>query len=192
MTLLYGLVLAGGQSRRMGRDKALLERDGQSLLATAAGLLDAVCGEVFVSVREATSEGERARWPQIADRYGGLGPADGIVSAMSRFPTRGWLVLACDLPRLSAATLQSLVAQRDTSCDATAFRSLRDDLPEPLCAIYEPSSLTTMQSYLARDVRCPRKMLLNMNTHLLAPAAADALANANTPDDWAELGGRAL
>lgn len=188
MTLLYGLVLTGGQSRRMGTDKALLQRDGRSLLAAAATLLGAVCEEVFVSVREVTRDGERARWPQIVDRYGGLGPADGIVSALSRFPTRGWLVLACDLPRLNASTLDTLVAGRDPARDATAFRSVRDDLPEPLCAIYEPASLTTMQGFLAKDVRCPRKMLLNMDTLLLPPAPEDALANANTPDDWAALG----
>lgn len=191
MTLLYGLVLAGGRSRRMGQDKALLERNGQSLLASAAGLLDEVCSEVFVSVREPVASGERSAWPQIADRYGGIGPADGIVSALARFPTRAWLVLACDLPRLSAQTLAVLKEARRPDHDATAFRSGRDDLPEPLCAIYEPSSLTRMQAFLADDVRCPRKMLLNMNTHLLAPAAQDALANANTPEDWAVLAGSA-
>ncbi len=190
-TALYGLILAGGKSRRMGRDKALLQRDGRSQLALAGALLAPVCARVFVSVREPTPTGERARWPQVVDQHGGVGPADGIVSALSQHPDHAWLVVACDLPKLSAAALSALVSARQPTRHATAYRSGRDALPEPLCAIYEPASAAPMRDFLARDVRCPRKMLLNMDRHLLPPAADDALANANTPDDWQSLVGTA-
>lgn len=183
---LCGLVLAGGESRRMGRDKAALTVDGRSLLERAVALVDEVCEKTYVSVRHATTEGDRGRYAQIEDRHGGVGPADGIVSALLSHTTTGWLVVACDLPRLSVTTLAALVAARDVHSDATAYSDAAG-LPEPLCAIYEPSCRDTMVGFLQRDVRCPRKMLLSMNTHLLAPAADDALANANTPEQWRDI-----
>ena len=187
MTALNGLVLAGGRSRRMGQDKALMVRDGRTQLAATMTLLEPLCDRVFVSVRDAQTTGDRAAWPQIVDQYGGLGPADGIVSAMSTDAESAWLVVACDLPRLDAATLTRLIGARAPDMDATAFRSSRDDLPEPLCAIYEPASREPMRGYLDDGVRCPRKMLLSMRTRLLPPAGGDTLANANTPEDWASI-----
>ena len=97
--------------------------------------------------------------------------------------------MACDLPRLTSATLASLVERRDPAAYATAYASVRDGLPEPLCAVYEPRSRQLIEAHLAEDRRCPRKMLLAMNTKLLPPAAADALANANTPEDWTHITG---
>ncbi len=67
---VYGLVLAGGKSSRMGRDKALLDRFGVSQLAYSVDLLSACVDEVFVSTRQdQTDEGERSRYQQIVDRY---------------------------------------------------------------------------------------------------------------------------
>lgn len=189
MSALFGLVLAGGRSRRMGRDKAALELNGRSALAHAVALLEPRCEQVFVSVREHDDDPVRAPYQQIADQFGGVGPADGIASALRFAPEHPWLVIACDLPKLDANTLDQLIGQRDAAADATAYASGRDGLPEPLCAIYEPRIRASLEAHLANDLRCPRKMLLGENTHLLPAAADDALANANTPDDWTQITG---
>ncbi len=189
---LKGLVLAGGESRRMGRDKAALLIDGRSALERAVEFARTVCDAVYVSVRPGSTDPLRARFARIEDRLGGAGPADGIASAQAHDADAAWLVLACDLPRLSAATLAELVAQRDSRRDATAYRSAGDAaLPEPLCAIYEPSSAGRIRAWLQDGLRCPRKMLLNMDTHLIAPACGDALDNMNTPEDWQRFTGSA-
>ncbi|MFK8014415.1 MAG: molybdenum cofactor guanylyltransferase [Gammaproteobacteria bacterium] len=189
---LLGLVLAGGRSRRMGKDKAALKLDGKTALERGVELLNAHCDEVFVSVRHDDTDALRARFKTIADQNGGIGPADGIASAMACVPQAAWLVVACDLPKLDAATLKTLIEQRHHNADATAFASGRDALPEPLCTVYESRALSSIQQFINDDLRCPRKMLLNMNTHLLPPADNDALANANTPDDWQALAGVTL
>ena len=137
---LYGLVLAGGRSSRMQRDKASIEyRPGETQLAAAVKLLESRVARSFISVRpDQRDDSTRAGFRQIVDRGGVEGPIAGISAALAEFPDAAWLVLACDLPFLGARTLDALIAARDTAAEATAFRSSHDGLPEPLCAIYEP------------------------------------------------------
>ena len=81
----------------MGRDKALLERDGQSQLQYAFSLLQDVTARQFVSTRaDQQDDPERQRFPQITDRYDDMGPIAGILSALETQPDADWLVLACD------------------------------------------------------------------------------------------------
>ena len=94
------------------------------------------------------------------------------------------LVLACDLPFLTEHTLEHLIAHRDASKIATAYRSAHDGLPEPLCAIWEPSSREPLQAYLDTGKQCPRKFLINANTLLLDLPQARALDNINTTDEF--------
>ena len=183
---LYGLVLAGGQSRRMGQDKALLRRNGQSQLAYIAALLGEVTERVFVSARsDQRDEPERRRFQQIVDRYADIGPVAGILSALQAEPAVDWLVVACDLPNVDAATLRYLVEHRSTSQPFTAFRSSHDDLPEPLCAIYTAGTDRVLRQFVDDGIVCPRKMLIRSDTCLLQQPRADSLDNINTPEDLA-------
>ncbi len=133
---LYGLVLAGGRSRRMGRDKALLERDGQTQLQYAFSLLQDITDRQFVSTRaDQQDDPERQRFPQITDRYDDMGPVAGILSALEEQPDADWLVLACDLPNVDDETVAKLIGAHTPEIPFTAYKSSHDGLPEPLCAM---------------------------------------------------------
>lgn len=67
---------------------------------------------------------------------------------------------------------------------ATAYRSMHDGLPEPLCAIYEPKIRMRLFEALGLGLSCPRKVLLNSDTLMLDPIDPLALENANTPEDF--------
>lgn len=184
--VLAGLVLAGGHSRRMHADKAALRYGGETQLERACRLLRSVVGEVYVSVRaDQTDDPDRREYPQIVDAPGHAGPAAGIVAALSREPARAWLVLAVDLPYLTEPVLRDLVAARDPAAVATAYTSSQDGLPEPLCAIWEPAARAGLAAALERDERCPRRFLIGAGARLLPPAPSDALANVNTPAEYA-------
>lgn len=181
---LYGLVLAGGESRRMGRDKALLDRDGETLLAYAMNVVGSCVDRVFVSTRaEQGDDEERARFDRIVDRYDSLGPVAGILSALDTWPEVDWLVVACDLPNISASTLKYLVQQCDGQHPFTAYTSAYDGLPEPLCAIYRHGCGDIIRSFVDAGINCPRKILIRSETRLLEQPDPKSLDNVNTPED---------
>lgn len=190
VTPIFGLVLAGGASSRMLRDKAALSYHGKPQLQWTWDLLDELCERAFISVRADQSRDPlRAALPQIVDRLEDKGPIAGIEAAQATHPDVAWLVLACDLPFLSRAALEHLLAHRDPSRLATAYRSSHDGLPEPLCAIYEPASREVIASYIHAGRQCPRKFLAQSNVNLLDQVDQRWLDNANTPDDFRAAGG---
>lgn len=184
---IYGLLLSGGASRRMQRDKAQLRYAGEPQLLRAWRLLSSVTERAFVSVRDSQRDDPlRAGLPQLVDSCDAIGPAAGILSAQDAYPDAAWLVMACDLPLLDEATLRALIAARDQLKDATAFSSRFDGLPEPLCALWEPHSHILLKQRYEAGSFCPRKALLQSNITLL-PAPGDALDNINTPEEFEQM-----
>jgi len=184
---LYGLILAGGSSSRMQRDKAALQYQGRSQLDRAFELAGRHVAKVFVSVRaEQRHDPVRNGKPMIVDSAGGEGPIVGIRSALAAHPHAAWLVLACDPPFLSDAVLTRLLSGRDPNALATAYRSAQDGLPEPLCAVWEPAAAAALDAYQTGGGRCPRKFLIGHGARLLDPIDMHALDNVNTPEEYAQ------
>ena len=173
----------------MGSDKAALKTNGETQLERAVALLQRHISSVFVSAREDQADDPvRAKFDQIIDAYDDLGPVAGILSAFDKYPERDWLVLACDLPNIDDSTVSYLLEQADPKAPATAFISVVDGLPEPLCAIWRPASRPIIERFLADGYKCPRKMLINSPTQLLEQPSPGALHNINSPEDLAGTG----
>lgn len=190
---IWGLVLAGGKSTRMGSDKALLKQGGETQLSRVVTLLEAHVDRVFVSTRaEQAGDTERGKFEQIVDRYEELGPVAGILSALDSHKDVSWLVLACDLPNIDEATVTYLLENCSAGHPVTAYESVIDGLPEPLCAVYRPESRELMDGFVERGIVCPRKMLINLDTHLLTQPSPGALHNINAPEDLAGTGIKAV
>ena len=184
---VFGLILAGGSSTRMHRDKATLRYQGRTQLDRTIELASRQVRNVFVSVRAAqTSDPTRSSHPMIVDSVAGQGPIVGIRSALAAHPEAAWLVLACDLPFLSDQTLNFLMQRRDAASFATAYKSAHDGLPEPLCAIWEPAAAKALALFQAGGEHCPRKFLIRSGARLLDPQDARALDNVNTPEEYSQ------
>ncbi|MBW8887076.1 MAG: NTP transferase domain-containing protein [Fibrobacteres bacterium] len=184
---LYGLVLGGGRSERMGTDKAALAYHGKPQIRHSLELLEPLCARAFVSCRaEQAADPVFAGLPQIHDAFLGMGPMGGILSALRAHPGAAFLVIACDLPFLDAATLESLARGREPLRAATAFAGPQDGLPEPLCAIYEPRAYARALQLLGQGVDCPRKFILNSSAAILTAPDMRALRNVNDPGDYRE------
>jgi molybdopterin-guanine dinucleotide biosynthesis protein A len=191
---LRGLVLAGGQSQRMQTDKGRLNYHGLEQREYAAQMLATVCADVHVSCRPDQLAELPAGLTPLPDRFLELGPMGGILSAFQLDPNAAWLVVACDLPFLSEATLRHLVQHRNGAKVATAFQSPENQFPEPLITIWEPRGYGTLLRFLGLGYSCPRKALINSDIELLASPDPNELRNVNTPEEAAvarqELGQR--
>jgi molybdopterin-guanine dinucleotide biosynthesis protein A len=140
-----GIVLAGGASRRMGRDKALLEIDGWSLAERAAARLREAVAEVAVADG---GRGLVADLLSLPDSTLGRGPVAGILGAAHAYPGRALLVLACDLPGVPAALLRALAAPSiGRQADWTVPRHAGG--LEPLSALYAPRALAVLEERAA-------------------------------------------
>ena len=177
---LYGLLLVGGKSSRMGSDKAqLVYRDTTPEWKRLHTLLTMECEQVFLCHRE----DQNFQVPSIIDPADG--PLKAIQSAQHAHPEVAWLVIACDLPLLDRATLQKLIRERDFSLLATCYASPVDSLPEPLCCIYEPQLSPTINQALDGGDYCPRCVLTDAK--LISLDYSTSLLNANTPADKVEI-----
>ena len=179
---LRALILAGGRSRRMGRDKSQLSYRGTE---TELARLARVCREdLGLAVSVSVSAPEDDPLPgaaRVVDRFIGMGPMGAIASAFLTDPDAAWLVLACDLPLLGAEDLQRLLEARDLRRHATAARAPSQPWPEPLVTIYEPRAYRRLLGLLSLGYACPRKLLINGDTLEVPFADESVLYNANTP-----------
>jgi molybdopterin-guanine dinucleotide biosynthesis protein A len=186
---LRGVVLAGGQSSRMGRDKAGVTIGARSLLETAVTAVRAAVGECFVAVRpDQSADPLRQPYPRLFDVADRPGPAGGLLAAAAHDPTAAWLVLACDMPAVTDEWLRVLVASRDPAAGATAWRSAVTGGPEPLCAIWEPATLATLARIAAAQGGhvSPLVVLAGAGPKLLDAPEAGTLGSLNTPAELSQ------
>jgi len=141
--------------------------------------------ETYISKSHDYKEDSIAEYLVMKDRFLELGPFGAICTAMMKDPDAAWLVLACDLPFLDEATIKHLLVDRKFTAAATAFKLSDQKFPEPLIAIYEPASYQRMLRFLSMGYACPRKVLINSNTHIVSMKNEKAAYNANTPEERA-------
>lgn len=186
-----GFVLTGGQSRRMGRDKALLELAGQPLvLRTAERLRPLVAGVALVGAPERYAH---LGVPTLADREANRGPLAGIITALGASQHDWNLVVACDLPYLESRFLEFLLEQAAVSAECDAVVPQAADHWQPLCAAYHRRCLPAFESVLAEanpkiDLAFSRmrvRVLTLEDLHRFA-FSEQMFKNMNTARDYAE------
>lgn len=189
---LHGLLLAGGQSSRMGHDKASLVMGdrGLSQAAYALALLHQFCAQAYLSLRDGQSVPVGAEGvPVLRDESVAEGPMAGLLAAFREAPDVAWLVLACDLPFVHSDLLARLVERHEMepTLPFVACADVTGGRPEPLCAIYGPSAGPILARYAARGQFSPRRIMIEEKALLLDVAEEDARAlfNVNTPQDLA-------
>lgn len=143
---LFGLVLGGGKSRRMGKSKMHICYHEVPQGLYCANLLSEHCQSVFLSIRSDQKE-EVAEWkiPCIEDCWDDSGPMGGILSAFRHRNDAAWLAISCDMPFVTSETLKALIRARSISRMVTAY-TLKPGFPEPFPAIYEASCGVEMQN----------------------------------------------
>ncbi len=181
---IYGLVLAGGHSTRMQRDKGLLDYHGKPQRQFVWELLKSKCADVYMSCRSDQLEEIEENLNPLPDTFEDLGPFGGILSAFRANPNVAWLTLASDLPLLDEEMIDTLIQNRDPSKIATAFWDPEGKFPEPLITIWEPRAYPELLHFLSLGYSCPRKALINSDVKLIEAPDVTKLMNVNYPEDY--------
>jgi molybdopterin-guanine dinucleotide biosynthesis protein A len=121
----------------------------------------------------------------IPDRYPGEGPLGGVLTALSHTAADWNLVLACDMPGISADFLDSLLHSAGELGNDVLAPSGPSGRPEPLCAVYHRRALAPFAAVFARGERRMSAALAAVATAVLPVAGMDPFQNVNTPEDWA-------
>ncbi|CAB1129899.1 putative molybdenum cofactor guanylyltransferase [Candidatus Hydrogenisulfobacillus filiaventi] len=188
-----GLVLAGGASRRMGRDKAGLRLpDGRTLLEHALAVLAAaVTGPLLVSTAGPVPPGRLQTWARAAGRAvavcpdlrPGRGPLEGIRSGLRAVAPAAWLaVLAVDLPGAAPALWIHLAPRAG---DDGPVLPVAGDLRQPLAGFWPAAVLPALEAFLDQGGRRVQQLLQAVPVRWQPVTAAGMLVNCNTPAEWA-------
>jgi molybdopterin-guanine dinucleotide biosynthesis protein A len=187
---ICAVILAGGQSRRMGFNKALLDFSGRPLIQVLAEQVLPVTDQIVISSNDCSCY-KFLNFPVIPDYYQGQGPLAGLHAAMLSNVSSLYIVLACDLPNLRAPLLHNLVSFVQ-GFDAAIPRTY-DGLAHPLCAVYRRTCLPTITNALQRGANKVIETFLDdaLSIRWIEPQEghfqeAD-LANINTPEDLQNL-----
>lgn len=182
------VILAGGESSRMGRDKAWLEADGQTLIAAAVEKAHrAGAGEVFISGRSG-KDYSALQCPVLLDLKPGCGPLGGIERALHACAAPLLLVLAVDMPHMTAEFLQRMASRcnRETG----VVPKLKGRL-EPLAAIYPRHcheiafDAIAKSHHAVRDFAEACRKIKAVRIAAVRPADENCFTNWNTPADAA-------
>jgi molybdopterin-guanine dinucleotide biosynthesis protein A len=184
---MKALIMAGGKSVRMGRDKTHIQFHDKPQFAHVYSLCEEMGVEPYVSCRnEQETYFQELGFRTIADRLLNLGPLGGIASAFMSAPDSAWLVLASDVPFLDKEILMQIIHERSSLHTGTAFQSPFDQFPEPLIAIWEPKAFPMIMSFIGLGYSCPRKVLIQTGAKVITAIHPEKLENVNTPDELEE------
>ncbi|HEX8041529.1 MAG TPA: molybdenum cofactor guanylyltransferase [Chryseosolibacter sp.] len=176
---IFGLVLTGGYSTRMGADKSLLDYHGKPQREFVFELLGKFCAEVFTSCRK--DQDVPPNLHPLPDTFEMKGPLNGILSAFSANPQRCWLILAVDMPYVSEDTLRLLVESRDREKLATCFYNEETQQPEPLLTLWEARAYPSLLKFAEAGNPSPREFLKTHPVNMIDPPDKKTLLNFNYP-----------
>jgi molybdopterin-guanine dinucleotide biosynthesis protein A len=168
----------------MGRDKAMLPYGGTTLVEHLARAVQDAAGSVALI-------GDPGRYsslgyPVYPDKFSGCGPLGGIYTALSVCATDWNLIVACDMPGISVGVLGTLLRSAEESGASCVVASGPGGEPEPLCAVYHRRCLPLMARAIQEKRFKMRELVTELDLRTM-PVEASALANVNTPAEWAEF-----
>lgn len=183
-----GIVLAGGRSVRMGRDKATLELSERTLLSRAVQALSLVCPEVIIAGGDeslADGFGPEVRW--VPDPPGAAGPLAGVTAGLQAASHNACLIVACDMPFLNPALLSHLVDRLGTF---DAVVPMSRGVSQYLHAAYSRSAVATAQALLRLEARSVHELVVRLQVLHLSEEHCSrfdpeglSCFNMNTPAD---------
>lgn len=176
---IKGLILSGGYSTRMGRDKGSLPWEGGLLVHHQARRLSGIVDNVYISCRAEQLETYRGDFPLLADTLPSGGPMTGLLRALDEFPDSAWLIMSVDMPYLQTSVLLDLTELAEENYIASIYRQ-DDGILQPLVGIWYPGSKSVLEAAFAAEHYSLQKLLQNHDARILASPRQADWTNLNT------------
>lgn len=174
------LVLAGGQSRRMGRSKPWIEVGNSILLRYVVERLAGAFSEVVVSFAEPEQMEQLVPYRVVFDRKPNAGPLAGLEAGLHAARHQVLFAVACDMPYVEQSTAELAVAAA-RNCDAAIPR--HDDLFEPVCGAYRKTALPAIVNALDAGNYVAHDVVQNLDVTWLEGLDPAQFESLNTPSD---------
>jgi molybdopterin-guanine dinucleotide biosynthesis protein A len=188
---LTGIVLAGGASSRMGRNKAFLRLDDQTLIEVVIECIAQVCAEVLIVAGDVQPYAGLGV-PTVADRYRGIGVLGGLHAGLEAATYDLALVVGCDMPFLNPDLLRAFAGWAE-GFDVVVLRHGEQQYVEPLHAAYRRSCLSAIEAVIGEKRRrivsfFPQIRVRYVTPEDVAPfdSRLRSFRNVNTPEEWEE------
>jgi molybdopterin-guanine dinucleotide biosynthesis protein A len=179
---IFGLVLSGGRSTRMGVDKGSVIYHGVPQREFLFQCLKKYCVRVYTSCY--AEQVVAAELNPLEDQFEMKSPMNGILSAFATHPDVAWLVVAVDMPYVDERVLDQLIAARNREKTATCFYNEQEKFPEPLLTLWESKAFPLLLEFAEKGRISPKDFLSSNDVQLIIPSDPIILININDKEEY--------
>lgn len=180
----YGLILIGGNSSRMGTDKAFITYHQKPQWLHLFDIMKSICDEVLISCNINQVHLFSDEYKVIVDHplFKDAGPMTGVLSAFHLHNDVSLMVVGCDYPKLELSDLQFLLQSADEQSDVVCYKNPASNIDEPLISWYNPSVNIPMQTAYNHGQTSLRKLFADVTTSRIIPDEWNRLFSIDTPE----------
>lgn len=160
---ITGILLAGGMSTRMGKEKGMVKLGNHPLYEYPLKVLESTCDEILISTCNSTVL--PVSYPMVCDELEGIGPMGGIYTCLKYSSNELNIILSYDMPGVNEALIKYLISERDNF--DMLVPALRIDRPEPLCGLYRKNALNVLEDCIQKKVYAVHKALHLANSKIV-------------------------
>lgn len=179
---LTGVVLCGGQSVRMGQDKAFIKYHSKEQYASVADQMKLFTNDVFISCNSKQQIKIDENYSYISDSatFADAGPMTGVLSVFEQLTDDSLLVVGCDYPHFTEADMKALIDAREETYDVVCYHNLESGFDEPLLAIYEQQCASLLLNFYQKGNTSLQQFLKTVRVKRIYPSSMDSIKSIDT------------
>lgn len=179
---LTGVVLCGGQSVRMGRDKAFIKYHSTEQYIHVADMMKAVCDAVLISCNVLQETKIIQPYKKIVDSatYKNTGPMTGVLSLFEQVNNSALLIVGCDYPYFSSTDMKALIDARENDIDVVCYHNPESGFDEPLLAIYEKQCASLLLDFFKQGNTSLQQFLKTVRTKRINPTTIESIISVDS------------
>ncbi len=186
ITELYGLIVCGGKSSRMGQDKCMLIYHHKQQAFHLFTMLETFCKKVYISCNKRQINFFPENIPTIIDLdvYLNIGPMAALLSAFSFYPNANFIMLGCDYPFLKTGDIKQLIDSIDKKDSAVSFYNSETEFYEPLLSYYSSACYPLLKESFNQKNNSLQKFLTEIKTKKIIPTSLKSIISVDTPENY--------